>query len=293
MQNKHQEHPEDLLLTGETWALDAMFDSESLISLKIDGAPAVVWGIHPETDQFFVGTKSVFNKRLIKVNYTHDDIKANHKQVGLQRVLSACLDNLPRTEGVYQGDFIGFGGSDVYTPNTITYGFDRVIEESIIVAPHTRYHVPGKMCNSEAEPLLEELESTSDCLFVQPMVDRVPLANPWHIDPSKVNFLTQKQAADAKVAINALIRTGQTVDFDSLMPIIGDEQLVLLYCLVMSLKQRVLENTIVYGAPKTSLNGEKTMGEGLVFHTVEGSFKVVDRARFAYANFTQGRFQQS
>ena len=136
MQNKHQEHPEDLLLTGETWAIDAMFDSESMVSLKIDGCPAVVWGTHPETGEFFVGTKSVFNKRLIKVNYTNEDIRANHKQLELQRFSSACLNNLPRTEGVFQGDFIGFGGSDVYTPNTLTYTFPEVVEENIIIAPH-------------------------------------------------------------------------------------------------------------------------------------------------------------
>ena len=290
MQNKHQDHPEDLLLTGETWAIDAMFDSESLVSLKIDGCPAVVWGIHPETDQFFVGTKSVFNKRLIKVNYTHDDIKANHKQPDLQLVLSACLDYLPRTEGVYQGDFIGFGGSDVYTPNTLTYTFPEVVTEAIIIAPHTRYHVPGKMSNAEAEPLLEDLEGSSACRFVQPMVDRIPLENPWHVDASKCNFLTQKQAADAKVAINAIIRQGDTPTVEQLTEIIGDEQLATIYRMVMILKGQVLRNTITYFAPKTTLGSRKVLGEGLVFNTVEGSFKVVDRAQFAYANFNQGKF---
>lgn len=290
MQNKHQEHPEDLLLTGETWAINAMFDSESMVSLKIDGCPAVVWGIHPETDQFFVGTKSVFNKRLIKVNYNHDDIRANHKQVELQRVLIACLDNLPRVDGVYQGDFIGFGGSDVYTPNTLTYTFPEIVEENIIIAPHTSYYVPGKMCNAQAEPLLEELEGSDTCKFVQPMVDRVPLANPWHVDTTKCHFLTQKKAADAKIAINAIIRQGDTPTVEQLTEIIGDEQLANLYRLVMILKQQVLQNTITYFAPKTTLAGHKVLGEGLVFNTVDGSFKVVDRAQFAYANFNQGKF---
>ena len=66
MPNKHLDHPEDLILTGETWVVDAMF-GQTASSLKIDGCPAVVWGTHPETGKFFVGTKSVFNKKLIKI----------------------------------------------------------------------------------------------------------------------------------------------------------------------------------------------------------------------------------
>ena len=284
----HAEHPEDLLLTGETWALDAMFDSESMISLKIDGCPAVVWGMHPDTGLWFVGTKSVFNKRLIKVNYTHDDIRRNHKQEDLQRVLIACFDNLPRREGVYQGDFIGFGGSDVYTPNTLTYRFPSVVTENIIMAPHTEYYVPGKMCDAQAQPLMQELDDSENCKFVQPMVDRVPLDDPWHIDTSKVNFLTIKEATAAKVAINAVIREGKELDVDTLTDIIGDEQLAHIYKLVILLKGEVLKNTITYFAPKTYLAGKQILGEGLVFHTEDGSFKVVDRAQFAYANFNTG-----
>ena len=291
MPNTHSEHPEDLLLTGETWAIDAMFGSESMISLKIDGAPAIVFGTHPETGEFFVGTKSVFNKRLIKVNYNHDDIRANHKQVELQRILSACLDNLPRVQGVYQGDFIGFGGSDLYTPNTITYRFDDVVEQNIIVAVHTQYYVPGKMCNAQAEPLMTEFNDTDTVKFVQPIVDRMRLDDPWHIDASKVNFLTRKQAVGVKVAINALIRGGVDPSVEQLTEIIGDEQLAHIYKMVMLLKGEVLSRTIIYNAPQALLGGRRVLGEGLFFHTEEGSFKVVDRCQFSYANFSQGRFQ--
>ena len=290
MPNTHQEHPEDLLLTGETWPVDAMFDSESLISLKIDGCPAVVFGTHPETGKFFVSTKSAFNKIRIKINYTHDDIIRNHKQPELQQVLTACLDNLPRVSGIFQGDFIGFGGGDVYTPNTLTYRFPSVVTEDIIMAPHTEYYVPGKMCDAQAQPLLEELEGSDTCLFVQPMVDRIPLDNPWHIDTTKVNFLTAKEATAAKVAINAIIREGKDLDVDTLTGIIGDVQLAHLYKLVMILKGEVLKRTITYFAPKVYLAGKEVLGEGLVFNTECGSFKVVDRAQFAYANFNQGKF---
>src|SRR3990167_5448554 len=38
------------------------------ISTKFDGAPAIVLGQNPENGRFFVGTKSVFNKRTPKIN---------------------------------------------------------------------------------------------------------------------------------------------------------------------------------------------------------------------------------
>ena len=39
-------------------------------------APAIVCGINPENNKFFVGTKSVFN-RTPKINYTVSDINRN------------------------------------------------------------------------------------------------------------------------------------------------------------------------------------------------------------------------
>ena len=62
----HIEHIEDSILTGDLRPLD-IFDEWHHLSVKMDGAPAIVWGTHPKTDKFFVGTKSVFNKKKIKV----------------------------------------------------------------------------------------------------------------------------------------------------------------------------------------------------------------------------------
>ena len=77
MQNTHLEHPEDSILTGDMSVLD-WFVTEGKLSLKIDGAPAIVWGRNPATGNFFVGTKSVFNKVKIKINESHQDIDDNH-----------------------------------------------------------------------------------------------------------------------------------------------------------------------------------------------------------------------
>jgi len=192
---------------------------------------------------------------------------------------------------VFQGDFIGFGGTDTYTPNTLTYVFPEVVTTNIIMAPHTEYHIPGEMWNAEASPLMTEFTNTPHVLFVTPFVDRVPLDDEWHIDPSKVNFLTDKEAKDVKVAINAVIREGRSLSLETLTEIIGDSQLAHIYKLVMLLKKEYLNNTIVYNSPACYLNGERVIGEGVTVTTEDGMFKVVDREAFSYSNFTAGRFQ--
>ena len=68
MKNTHIEHPEDSILTGDLSVLDWFCSMKGAkASLKMDGAPAVVWGTNPTTGNFFVGTKSVFNKKKIKI----------------------------------------------------------------------------------------------------------------------------------------------------------------------------------------------------------------------------------
>ena len=81
--NTHLEHPEDVILSGDFSVL-SWFNSTDVwnganLSAKIDGAPAIVWGTNPATGNYFVGTKSVFNKKLIKINESHEDIDRNHQ----------------------------------------------------------------------------------------------------------------------------------------------------------------------------------------------------------------------
>jgi len=114
-------------------------DNETSITTKYDGSPSVVWGHHPETGQFFVGSKSVFNKNP-KLNFTHEDIERNHeKSPGLVTKLKTALDHLPKITPkgkIYQGDIMHSGvqsdsnpngdveekdGSYHFKPNTISY----------------------------------------------------------------------------------------------------------------------------------------------------------------------------
>ena len=137
MKNLHLPHPEDSILTGDLSVLDWFIEPGNL-SVKMDGAPAIVWGRNPATGNFFVGTKSVFNKVKIKINETHCDIDRNHSG-RVADILHACLNYLPRTNGIIQGDFIGYGDDDTFCPNTVTYKFPEEVEQKIIIAPHTVY----------------------------------------------------------------------------------------------------------------------------------------------------------
>ena len=154
MQNKHLEHPEDLVLSGDLNVLN-WFTANSNISVKIDGSPAIVWGTNPANNKFFVGTKSVFNKKLIKINHDHREIDQNHTGE-VANILHKCLDNLPFTDSIFQGDFIGFGGTDSFLSNTIRYIFPEKINEEIIIAPHTSYEAQEDLRDAIASPISDK-----------------------------------------------------------------------------------------------------------------------------------------
>jgi len=280
----HLEHPEDLILGGETWVLDARSDCGGWVSQKIDGAPAIVWGTDPNNGKFFVGTKSVFNKKKIKICYTELDILTYYREdkySSLVYILCQCLKYLPRTEGVFQGDFIGHGGSNIYKPNTIVYKFPQLVKEDIIVAPHT-YYEGNVFPEMVPYPLTDDLVSTDRCKFVQPIVDRVAVnIEPVAISKDDYSFLDKKQLAQAKKSINGLIREGVELTDEVLFDVLGDNHLVNLFQLVVDLKDQFMGNCITYCGPEAYLNWEPCDGEGYVYSSLFGSFNRVNRHQIA------------
>ena len=126
------------------------------MTVKWDGAPAIICGINPENGKFFVGTKSVFNKTP-KINYTSRDIARNHSGVVADK-LRVCLANLSRLniKGILQGDLlftndlkaINIDGEKMvsFTPNTITYAVPmssdlgkRIMKAKMGIVFHTQY----------------------------------------------------------------------------------------------------------------------------------------------------------
>ena len=297
MKNTHLEHPEDTILTGDLSALDALYDTSNGFSVKIDGAPSIVWGTNPETGKFFVGTKSVFNKKKIKINHDHEDIQRNHGHIPeVANILHMCLTHLPRTSSIIQGDFIGFGGKKVYKPNTITYEFPEVITQQIIIAPHTTYVSETTLKDAvvvEEEP---EMFTSDDVYVVQPIVDKIHEdVEPPPLNEEKVQFLSEKEAKYIKGTINHLIREGVELTDTILFDLFGCVYLVNLYQMVKEIKEDLMDSLIVYGSPKCYIEGEdmevECDGEGYVIkNDYYGWFKLVRREEFSYANFTQGKF---
>ena len=168
--NLHLEHLEDEVLNngvagtrGAINFLQSLRDmlagnskSSVNVTVKWDGAPAVFAGINPENDQFFVGTKGVFNKNA-KINYSHEDIDRNHPAGGLNQKLKVALTELSKLgiKEVLQGDML-FTQDDLekktiegtqyvtFQPNTIMYAVpmesaSQILSSKMGIVFHTTY----------------------------------------------------------------------------------------------------------------------------------------------------------
>jgi len=168
----HLEHIEDIILTnghegGKTVVgyftdiynmLKGSATNSVQVSVKWDGAPAVVCGTNPDNGKFFVGTKSVFSQTP-KINYTKKDIANNHGTEELGQKLLKCLVHLKKLniQGVVQGDMM-FTDNDISTqnisgksyvtfkPNEIVYAVpegseiaDQISQASVGIIFHTTY----------------------------------------------------------------------------------------------------------------------------------------------------------
>jgi len=179
--NTHLEHLEDSIIDrGSKGGKDAVNFLKSIkkmltghiggrlnVTVKWDGAPAVICGINPENGKFFVGTKSVFNVTP-KVNYSTGDIMKNHDGVLAQKLI-VCLRELSKLgiTGILQGDLLFTKGDVktttideqdyyVFTPNTITYAVAkdsqigrRIASARMGIVFHTVYS-GSKMSNLKA-----------------------------------------------------------------------------------------------------------------------------------------------
>jgi hypothetical protein len=298
MKNLHLEHPEDTILTGDLSVLD-WFSTGGNLSVKIDGSPAIVWGTNPATGNFFVGTKSVFNKVKIKINESHEDIDANHEG-NVAQILHSCFDYLPRVKTIYQGDFIGFGGLNEYTPNTITYKFGDIVTQNIIIAPHTCYYAESDLRDAVAMPDRSIWTDTETVKFVQPeayilhgqesFADVDEVCKFARQMATTVTFVTDKEAAKIKQQLNACIRAGEQISVESVNEFDCDPNLIRLWALVKSIKDDCLILCRNDG-PAAYINGNRIDAEGYVMTNEFGMFKLVNREVFSYANFNHGRFQ--
>jgi len=168
--NTHLEHLEDEVINnGSRGAVNAIQFLKSIrqmfsgggkrtnLTVKWDGAPAIVCGTNPDNGRFFVGTKSVFNKTP-KINYTAADIRKNHSGAVADK-LEICLRELRKLgiKNILQGDLLFTRGelktakidgekNIIFTPNTITYAVpigtplaSRIANANLGIIFHTTY----------------------------------------------------------------------------------------------------------------------------------------------------------
>ena len=301
MKNTHIEHPEDSILNGDLSVLD-WFTANGTISAKIDGAPAVVWGRNPASGKFFVGTKSVFNKVLIKINESHEDIDRNHKKP-VSDILHACFDYLPRVDSIIQGDFIGFGGEECYQPNTITYYFDEIVTQNIIIAPHTGYKAEKDLRDSFAFPITELLPSNDEVLFVRPNVsisehrdDIQDMCNFARQMSTLCEFPDDKTVARIKRHLNACIKADIEMDDITLEALAHDNEcdvsVLRLWKLVESIKMDMFAFIDADDSLECYIGEEMCDHEGYVLHNDYGTYKIVNREGFSKANFNLSPMNQ-
>ena len=285
----HIEHIEDTVLNGNLSALE-LLETGSNLSAKIDGSPSIVWGQDPADNLFFVGTKSVFNKKLVKRCKSYGDID-NLYSGDLHEILTTCFRNLPNDGNIYQGDFIGFGGDSEYNPNTITYTFDDVIREDVIIAPHTIYTGNGKdLRKHKVSPLTRNLQSTNNVKFVHSTVTNKNCAEDLNFIitfartiAGAVEFIEdEKNVAAMKKELNAYIREDREIvpeEFDN-------TNLVRFWKLIVSIKEQFMDNCVTNSdGMNVTLNGDNIDAEGYVLSDNRSVVKLVNRTEFSYHNF--------
>ena len=145
--NTHMEHVEEEALNrgkeGAEYAINQMMlfadmlkgrtNKKLRVSVKWDGAPAIICGVDPESKKFFVGTKGVFNASP-KLGTSHEEIDRLYGESGAVSKLHLAYDYLSKLgiTGVLQGDFMfddssrreeEIDGEKKYTfkPQLITY----------------------------------------------------------------------------------------------------------------------------------------------------------------------------
>lgn len=205
-------HLEDLLIEngaeGATFALEllkqfgSMFEDGGVpegvnLTVKWDGAPAVVFGPDPDDGEFFVATKSAFNKKP-KLMKTHKAIDAEYGDKSVAPYLHLCLDYLKelRPPIILQGELIFVDNEVVerdingkrfltFKPNTIMYAVDKMSElgkriafAKLGIVLHTMYMGKGRDISAySASPIrptvFSSLKPSNDVVTVDATYDDV------------------------------------------------------------------------------------------------------------------------
>ena len=323
MKNLHITHPEDLTFDGKAAvqnvievmrsAFNDFNQEDNVISVKYDGAPSIVFGTDVTNGRFFVGTKSVFNKKIKKICYTNDCIDYYYSEkTDLRNILRLCLKYLPRVAGVYQADFIGQGDGNTttFTPNTITYKFDNAPTENIIMAVHTCYvgsdfddmiavpqsslTMPGLNVHWVDVTVSINEEAIFEQAFEYSMDAIVDKLECMSEDDFPV-FKTKRAKIELMKLINGYIRDNKILNAEDLSKQTDiNFDVFELWELIANAKMVLLNRYISSEDVECYVNNTPASHEGIVIINLKKvmMIKLVDRYQFSRANFNNKKFQK-
>jgi Family of unknown function (DUF6267) len=246
MPSVHLVHLEDPVLDGGHGGVHAaanfLDDAHAFLSgkkavnnyyYKYDGAPSVLFGLHPEGGKFFVATKSAFNTNP-PINHKKNDVVNNHGySKSLSKQLMASLTHLPKIMpkdakpgDIYQGDIMHAGsvkaeaGLHHFQPNMIRYSAPKdsahgreAKNAKLGIVVHTQYE--GGMPKLIDKKSHGRLQKHPDVHSISPMVE--PSLKHYSPDEMK-EFLKHRDAA------TKLYRSMKPEDMDAMMMHSGDMQ---------------------------------------------------------------------
>jgi len=189
MTRHHLPHLEELIiLNGSTGARNAITLLQKLknqsdllnISAKFDGSPAIIFGIHPFNDKFFVSLKSFADPC-----FTTQDIILKYTENDLQNKLLCAFKYLKKyvTSGMYQGDILFTDTSKIdktidgteyitFTPNAITYAIPKnsklakqIENKQFGIAVHTEFNLLDFLIESKHNIDFETIDTNDVWAF--------------------------------------------------------------------------------------------------------------------------------
>ncbi len=292
--NSHLEHLEDEVFNGGVNGtrrainflrglrdmLSGSSNASVNVTVKWDGAPAIVCGINPENGKFFVATKSAFNKTP-KLNYTHDDIEKNHSgQTTLIDKLRIALDNLSTLgiKGILQGDLlftkgelqnIEHNGESFlsFRANTITYAVPQdsdlagaIRAANIGIVFHTTY--TGKTVQDMKASFganISSLKKTSN----------VWVTDADFRDESGTATLTKDETTYVSTRLSEIGRQFNRMDSAIINEIVTDDEIVSFIKTYVNSKVKVGEN----------ITGTQKYAKGLIEFITDKYQKEIDKLK--------------
>ena len=275
--NTHLEHLEDSIfnegvpgaraavsfLKGLKSMLTGHAKSSVNVTVKWDGAPAIVCGVNPENGKFFVGTKSVFNKEQPKLVYTKSDADRLYDG-NLAKILRLCIEHLSSLgiTNVLQGDLLFTRGTlqtmehegqnyISFKPNTIRYAVPAnsslgatISSASLGIVFHTTYS-GSTISNLKASFGADVSGLKSGKVWVTDAAFR---------DTSGASTLTQSESEYVSSRIDELTSLVKSIDSRRVATLIGDSKIQSLIKMYVNSKVREGEN----------ISGTKKYASGLV-----------------------------